>query len=533
MPRRYDFVVANDHITADHRSDPAKTVSLAAQWLPDDDIEGDWEQVVRTLLSDAAGAIDQQSGALTLPRDRAVGILAAADGDLLADLARDEAAALVELLATEADIFRLEGASLIVFDTALAVEDISGITVLKWSLLLDACADTFRRVTDVIATVTTHFEAQMDPIDPDNDATADGSIPTDRLTQVTDTKEKLTSAAMALESKANEFRVQALETQTLPHGGDYIVNEVPAIFCEVAALLDGIDGHSPDDKLEMLNEFAVGDMATQLAGLGTIEDEIEDISVDDIDEIVADVVGGGDDTAAPSSEPSTADGADTETTAAADVAETSVDELDELVDEITDTVDAAVADSAATATQADDDEPATDAPGPGEPEPRVLTPIVKDDLPSSMVQVGQTRIGGDIPFVALRHKDTTAYFYADRIDDSVVDAIGSKIKMHRNVASLFGGIARDEEFVVDPTVSDGAVEDCQSVTISTDEIPHDELDAFLRAQTYLLHPMQEVLSMDAGLASFEVVEMEPAGHTTLRVTDATEIEFTGSSDDPS
>jgi transitional endoplasmic reticulum ATPase len=154
-----------------------------------------------------------------------------------------------------------------------------------------------------------------------------------------------------------------------------------------------------------------------------------------------------------------------------------------------------------------------------------LTPIVKRDQPSSKIKVGKKKVGPGTELVEIKHKGTQAYFYVDLVEDSVVDKIGNKVKMHRNVATLFGGIDRGADFLVDPDVSKRAVEVCSSVEIFTNEIAKEELAPFLRENEYLLHPIEEVVPKGDELVSFEIARMEPTGYTTLRVTDTTDIEF--------
>lgn len=154
-----------------------------------------------------------------------------------------------------------------------------------------------------------------------------------------------------------------------------------------------------------------------------------------------------------------------------------------------------------------------------------LTPIVKRDQPSSKIKVGRKKVGPGTEMVEIMHKGTRAHFYVDLVEDSVVDKIGNKVKMHRNVVSLFGGIDRSSDFLVDPDVSKRAVEICNSVKIFTNEITPDELEPFLRQNEYLLHPIEEIVPKGDELVSFEIASMEPTGYTTLRVTDTTEINF--------
>lgn len=153
------------------------------------------------------------------------------------------------------------------------------------------------------------------------------------------------------------------------------------------------------------------------------------------------------------------------------------------------------------------------------------TPIIKDDQPSSRIKIGKEKIGPNVDIVEIRHQGTRAYFYVDPVDDTVVDDIGTKVKIHRNIAGIFGGIDRSSDFKVDPSASKREIEVCESVKIHTNEIVTEELAPFLRKNEYLLHNIEEVVSDGDGVATFTVAEMQPTGYTTLRVTDTTDIEF--------
>lgn len=154
-----------------------------------------------------------------------------------------------------------------------------------------------------------------------------------------------------------------------------------------------------------------------------------------------------------------------------------------------------------------------------------LTPILKPDQPTSSIKIGAKNVEPNTEIVEVTHIDTKAFFYVDQVDDTVVDGIGNKVRMHRNVTTVFGGIDRDKDFLVDPDVRKDDVVVCSSATIHTAENATDELESFLRGKEYLLHEIQEVVPNGDTLSTFEVTAMEPAGYTTLRISSETELEF--------
>lgn len=154
-----------------------------------------------------------------------------------------------------------------------------------------------------------------------------------------------------------------------------------------------------------------------------------------------------------------------------------------------------------------------------------LTPILKRDQPTSRIKIGAKKVGPNTDTIKIRHNDRQAFFYVDPVDDSIVDGIGNKVRMHQNVKTVFDGIDRGKDFLVDPDAGKHDVVECELAKIHTSEVAPDELGPFLRENDYLLHPMEEVVPNGDSLATFEVAAMEPSGYTTLRVTPETELEF--------
>ncbi len=154
-----------------------------------------------------------------------------------------------------------------------------------------------------------------------------------------------------------------------------------------------------------------------------------------------------------------------------------------------------------------------------------LTPILKRDQPTSRIEIGAKKVGPNTDTVEIRHDDRRAFFYVEPVDDSIVDGIGNKVRMHRNVKTVFGGIDRGKDFLVDPDVTKRDVVECSSAKIYTGEIAPDDLEPFLRENDYLLHRMEEVVPKGDELATFEVAAMEPTDYATLRVTPNTDLEF--------
>ena len=159
-----------------------------------------------------------------------------------------------------------------------------------------------------------------------------------------------------------------------------------------------------------------------------------------------------------------------------------------------------------------------------------LYPLTNVEQPTSHVRIGRSKVGtADV--VRVKHNNVPAFFYVDPVDDRVINEIRNNVKLHDNVTDLFGGIERGEPFQIDTDVSLRNVAPCESAELFTTDVDEDRLEAHLRANDYLLHPIDEVTTVDGSNVEFTVAGMRPERHTTLRVTDDTEIEFVDAAPD--
>lgn len=157
-----------------------------------------------------------------------------------------------------------------------------------------------------------------------------------------------------------------------------------------------------------------------------------------------------------------------------------------------------------------------------------LTPVALSQQPTSHVKIGASKIGASTELVRLKHNRGSAYFYVEPVDDLFGD-IGNDVRMHENVKALFGGFDRGQDFFVDSNVSIAEIPDCESVSIHTGA-DESELETFLRESEYLVHPIEEVVKHGDSLVTFEPVEIEPPGYSTVRMVEDTEIEFVDTSE---
>lgn len=153
-----------------------------------------------------------------------------------------------------------------------------------------------------------------------------------------------------------------------------------------------------------------------------------------------------------------------------------------------------------------------------------LTPITKDDQPTSHVTVGASKVAPGADVARVRHAGHEAFFRLKTEDDGLASTIRNKVYLNSNVAALFGGIDRSNDFYVETDVSLGSIRACKRATVYTEIANESALADALRGEQFLIHPITEQVDIQGERVEFVVDEFEPNG-TTLRVTADTEFEF--------
>jgi len=158
-----------------------------------------------------------------------------------------------------------------------------------------------------------------------------------------------------------------------------------------------------------------------------------------------------------------------------------------------------------------------------------LTPITKEDQPTSHVTVGESQINPNDDTARVTHNGYTVAFELDTEEDGFASTIKNKAYINSEIAQLFDGISRSNDFVV-RSVSRDEVPVCESATIRIPEGGDEELIPTLRKQESIIHPIREGRLIDGTAVSFEVVGMVPS-EAAVRVTDRTNITVRTVSDD--
>ena len=163
-------------------------------------------------------------------------------------------------------------------------------------------------------------------------------------------------------------------------------------------------------------------------------------------------------------------------------------------------------------------------------------PFFEKNHPTSYVTVDGTLIDSPMDVVWLKCRGKQAAFYARPPEDDVDEFLSTgppEVRMHRNVATLFGSSPDDlrsaSSFIVDTTARPEQIHKCRSAAIHIKEGSgtQETIEQLLRDSKYLIHDTEEVLKTNKGIIHLDVVKLEPADFTTLQITDETTIEFLG------
>jgi len=160
-----------------------------------------------------------------------------------------------------------------------------------------------------------------------------------------------------------------------------------------------------------------------------------------------------------------------------------------------------------------------------------VLPLFDDQHPTSYVTVGESLIGASRSLVQLECNGKRVAFYAEPEDDFISTG-PAKVRMHTNVATLFGAgpdaVRNADSFIVDTSVGAAQLPECRNATVYIKgDITRAQIEELLRANEYLLHEIEEVIKTNQGNIRLDVLSMKPADYLTLRVSEQTTFEFLG------
>lgn len=320
MTQKYEFERiesdGQEYVIANPVNQTADPVRLNASWIEGDDIEGEWERAVRAIIkTDLLGSMELKEGNGRIDRRQAIETLAAAsdnDGDIVTS--EQQAEALLEFLADEGILDLQSGQVVMLRNPSDNPQDVNGRMILNWAAAIDACVEKISETIDRVDSAKEKLENRMADVKQDSGnidehlgetaqelkSLGDGpGVPQDpsklsaeerkRFQQLkrklvfhkkmkkaddvnlaekvesgadrlADNIEMLESAKTTLDNKREQVRTQALKKQTFP-----------------------------DEAMNIVDNM--GELTTQLAGVGGIEEEIENTSDEEVASLVDDVLG--------------------------------------------------------------------------------------------------------------------------------------------------------------------------------------------------------------------------------------------------
>ena len=312
MQRNYTFekttVDGIEYVIANPTGN-GEMVRMEAEWTEGEDVEGKWEDAVRAIIGgDLLGDMNLDGGDGRIDRQTAVETLAAAEQDGERVVASErQADALIEYFAEE-DILRLEGNQVVLLQDPRN-EDISGRAALNWAAGIDACIEKIDETRDRVERAKNKLEEKMANLDT-------GSNEIDERIQETGQKLKSLgdgpgvpedpSALSDTERKRyhqlkKEFihhkKMREVEStnllETVEQGTTKLANQVNMLESAKDALstkegeirVRAIQQREfPDDAKNIVENMS--DIATQLAGVGNVDEAVEETDGVDLADMV-------------------------------------------------------------------------------------------------------------------------------------------------------------------------------------------------------------------------------------------------------
>lgn len=315
MPRKYRNFTRTEmqdgtYVVADPVNQTDEAVRLEAGWFDtEDDIEGEWEEPIGAIIrSDLTGGMELSEGTGTLARQKAVENLAEAENDGEPVVANEaEAEALLDYFA-ENDVIELDGNDVVLLKDP---NEVSGEMVLNWAAAMSACVDKIDETMDRFERAKDKLQKHMENVDADPQRTeelmkekaqelmalGEGSGFPDRsdLSEEERQKYDVLREDFVYYKKLNEAGQQ--NVSTAQQGVDQIANIIDKLE-GAREILDQKQGQIrtralrervfPESEVDIA--MNMGELVTSLAGVGSIEEEAEDMSEEDLESEVTELL---------------------------------------------------------------------------------------------------------------------------------------------------------------------------------------------------------------------------------------------------
>ncbi|ELY65906.1 hypothetical protein [Natrinema versiforme] len=319
MPQKYEFERiesdGREFVIADPVNQTDDPVRLDARWIEGDDIEGEWERAIRAIIkTDLLGSMELKEGNGRIDRRRAIETLASAsdeDGDIVTS--EQQAEALLEFLADE-DILDLQGGQVVMLrNPSDNPEEINGRMILNWAAAIDACVEKISETIDRVDSAKEKLENRMADIDQSSgkidehlEETAQelkslgtgAGVPKDPSTLPEEERERFTQLKRKLiyHKKMKEADQENL-AEKVESGADRLADNIEML--ESAKMTLGNKREQvrtqalkkqtfPDEAMNIVDNM--GELTTQLAGVGGFEEELENTADHELDSMADDIL---------------------------------------------------------------------------------------------------------------------------------------------------------------------------------------------------------------------------------------------------
>ncbi|WP_455449155.1 hypothetical protein [Natrinema thermotolerans] len=320
MSQKYEFERiesdGREYVIADPVNQTADPVRLDARWIEGDDVDGEWERAIRAIIkTDLLGSMELKEGNGRIDRRQAIETLAAAsddEGDIVTS--EQQAEALLEFFAEE-DIVDLQGGQVVMLrNPSDEPEEINGRMILNWAAAIDACVEKITETIDRVESAKEKLENRMADIDQESgtidehlEETAqelkslgDGpGVPQDPAELPQDERERFQQLKRKLiyHKKMKEADQENL-AEKVESGADRLADNIEMLESAKTTLANKREQVRtqalkkqtfPDEAMNIVDNM--GELTTQLAGVGGIEEEVENTADHELDAMVDDVLG--------------------------------------------------------------------------------------------------------------------------------------------------------------------------------------------------------------------------------------------------
>ncbi|MFC6955194.1 hypothetical protein [Halorubellus litoreus] len=312
MPQNYEFekttVDGIKYVIANPKGN-GEMVRMEAEWTEGDEVEGKWEEAVRAIIGeDLLGDMNLDGANGRIDKRTAVETLAAAEEDGQPVVASErQADALIEYFADQ-DILRLEGNKVVLLQDP-GDQNLSGRAALNWAATMDACMEKIKETKENIERAKKKLEEKEEEFKSgQNDIKERMHETGQKLKSLGDSPGVPQSRAELDESertrydnlmeeyihhkKMHEAHVEDVVEKT-NQGKGKLARQMSMLNSTMETLEEkkkqirsaAVREHVfPDEAIEMTEN--VGNIVTELAGVGNVAETVENTSEEDFAEMV-------------------------------------------------------------------------------------------------------------------------------------------------------------------------------------------------------------------------------------------------------